>query len=125
MADRFLRLAVLYLLVGVALGIVMAASKDHRLSAVHAHLNLLGWASMALFGLFYRAVPAAAGTKLAGAHFWIHNVALPIQMATLAMVVGGNPAVEPVLGAASVAIGIGLICFAINLWKFTGNRAAA
>ena len=108
----------------MTLGIVMAASNDHRFAAVHAHLNLLGWASMALFGLFYRAVPAAAGTKLASVHFWIHNVALPIQMATLAMLVGGNPSVEPVLGAASVAIGIGLICFAINLWKHTGARAA-
>lgn len=124
MANRFLRIAVLYVLVGVTLGIVMAASKDHRMAAVHAHINLLGWVTMALFGLFYRAVPAAAGTKLASAHFWIHNVALPIQMGTLAMVVGGNESVEPVLAIASVAIAVGLVCFAINLWKFTGARSA-
>lgn len=60
MTNRFLRIAVLYLLVGVTLGIVMAASHDHRMAAVHAHVNLLGWVTMALFSLFYRAVPAAA-----------------------------------------------------------------
>lgn len=124
MGNRFLRIAVLYLLVGVALGIAMAAGHDYRFAPVHAHLNLLGWVSMALFGLFYRAVPAAAGTKLATAHFWLHNVALPVQMVTLAMFIAGNTAVEPVLAAASLAIGAGLVCFAIALWRHTGAQRA-
>jgi hypothetical protein len=29
--------------------------------------------------------------------------------------------VEPVLALASVATGIGLVCFAINLWRHTGR----
>ncbi|HCL65377.1 MAG TPA: hypothetical protein DIC56_11170 [Rhizobium sp.] len=60
--------AAIYALLGMALGIFMAASHDHGLSAVHAHLNLLGWASFALYGLFYQAVPAAAATRLARIH---------------------------------------------------------
>lgn len=119
MGNRFLRLAVIYILLGVCLGIFMAASHDHTLRPVHAHLNLLGWASMALFGLWYRSAPAAADTPLAKVHFWLHNIALPIQMATLAMYVGGNTAVKPVLGGASAVIAVGLLCFAINLWKHT------
>ena len=120
MGNRFLRMAVLYIVVGVALGIVMGASKDFTFRPVHAHLNLLGWASMALFGLWYRSAPAAGETGLAKFHFWVHNIALPIQMTTLAMEVTGNETVEPILAAASIAIGIGFLCFAINLWKFTG-----
>jgi len=119
MGNRFLRLAVVYALLGVTLGIVMAASHDYTLRPVHAHLNLLGWASMGLFGLWYRSAPAAAETRLAKAHFWLHNIALPIQMATLVMFVQGNTSVEPVLALASIAIGIGFLCFAINLWKHT------
>lgn len=119
MGNRFLRLAVIYILLGVTLGIVMAASHDYTFKPVHAHLNLLGWASMALFGLWYRSAPAAAETRLAKTHFWLHNIALPIQMATLAIYASGNTAVEPVLALASVAIAIGLVCFAINLWKHT------
>lgn len=121
MGNRFLRLAVIYVLLGVTLGIVMAASHNFTFKPVHAHLNLLGWASMALFGLWYRSAPAAAETRLAQVHFWLHNIALPIQMVTLSMYVSGNNAVEPVLGLASVVMGIGFVCFAINLWKHTGQ----
>ena len=119
MGNRFLRLAVLYILVGVSLGIFMAASHNYTLRPVHAHLNLLGWATMALFGLWYRSAPVSGETRLAKVHFWLHNIALPIQMVTLAMFLNGNTAIEPVLAVASVVMGVGLICFAVNLWKHT------
>jgi hypothetical protein len=41
-------------LVGMALGIGMGLSQDFSLTPVHAHLNLLGWVSMMLYGLYYR-----------------------------------------------------------------------
>lgn len=68
--DRyFLLLAGLMLLVGVLIGIRMAGTQDFLLRPVHAHANLVGWASLALFGLFYRAYPALKGHWLAKAHF--------------------------------------------------------
>jgi len=42
LANWFLRLAVLYFIAGVSLGLYMAASQDHTMHPVHAHLNLLG-----------------------------------------------------------------------------------
>jgi hypothetical protein len=60
----FFGAAVIYALAGMALGIVMGASGDHSLAPLPAHINLLGWASLALFGvsvlLVGRASPAAA-----------------------------------------------------------------
>ena len=53
--------------------------------------------------------------------FWLHNIAFPIQMVTLTMFVNGNKAVEPVLGLASIVIGVAFLCFAINLWKHTAH----
>ena len=38
----------------MGLGIFMATSQDFTLMPAHAHLNLLGWVSMALYGLYYR-----------------------------------------------------------------------
>ena len=119
MGNRFLRLAVIYAVLGVTLGIVMAAGHDYTLKPVHAHLNLLGWASMALFGLWYRSAPAAGETRLAKVHFWLHNLALPVQMTTLTIYLHGNTSAEPVLALSSVVIGVGFLCFAINLWKHT------
>jgi hypothetical protein len=77
---------------------------------------------MALFGLFYRSVPTAGQARLAKVHFWLHNVALPIQMISLGMEVSGVTAAEPVLAASSLVIVAGLVCFAINLWKHTVDR---
>jgi FtsH-binding integral membrane protein len=65
----FLLLATLLLLAGAALGISMGASEDFQLTPVHAHLNLVGWASLAVFGLVYRAYPMLAERRLALFHF--------------------------------------------------------
>lgn len=68
---RFLILAVFLLMCGITLGIVMGIRQDFELAPVHAHANLVGWVSMALFGLTYRAYPQLADRKLATVHFWL------------------------------------------------------
>ena len=123
MSNWFLRIAVLYIIAGVSLGIYMGASGDHSMHPVHAHYNLLGWVAMTLFGLFYRAFPAAAETKLAKAHFWIYVPAHFGQMVLLTLLFRGNGAVEPILGVFSIAVGIAFVCFALTVWKHTGKTA--
>jgi hypothetical protein len=119
MSNWFLRLAVLYLIAGVGLGLQMAATNNHSMFPVHAHLNLLGWVSLTLFGLFYRVVPAAATTTLAKLHFWIYVPAHFVQMVLLAMFYRGATAVEPMLGAVSMLVGVGIVLFAVVVWKNT------
>jgi cbb3-type cytochrome oxidase subunit 1 len=123
MSNWFLRIAVLYIIAGVSLGIHMGASGDHSLYPLHAHLNLLGWVAMTLFGLFYRVVPAAAETKLAKVHFWIYVPAHFAQMVLLAALLRGNPAVEPVLGLFSTLVGVAFVCFAVLVWRHTGKAS--
>jgi len=67
-ANWFFTTAALCVLIGMAWGIQMAATGDHSLSPAHAHLNLVGWVTMGLFGLYYHNVPAAA-RGLAKVHF--------------------------------------------------------
>jgi hypothetical protein len=119
MSNWFLRLAVLYLIAGVGLGLYMAASNNHTMFPVHAHLNLLGWVTLALFGLFYRLVPAATGTKLAKLHFWLYVPAHFVQMMLLALFFLGFAAVEPALGAVSMLVGVAIVMFAVVVWKHT------
>jgi hypothetical protein len=47
--------------IGVSLGIYMGIGGDHTLAPVHVHLNLIGWVSLFVFGLFYKLHPQAAG----------------------------------------------------------------
>lgn len=67
----FISLSTLFAIVGMGVGIYMAASQDHILASAHAHNNLLGFVAMALYGLYYKAVPIAARTRLAVVHFWL------------------------------------------------------
>lgn len=112
----WLKLAVTYLIIGVALGIVMGASENFTFRSVHAHINLLGWATMALAGLIYSVFPRAGASKLARLHFWLHNIALPVMLVSLALLMLGNRQVIPLLGAAEVVAAGGIITFAANIF---------
>ena len=54
-------LASVTVIIGMALGLYMGAIKDHQLMPVHAHLNVIGWLSMFMVGLFYKAHPGTRG----------------------------------------------------------------
>jgi hypothetical protein len=124
-SNWFFRLAVLYLVAGIALGLFMAASHDHSMFPAHAHLNLLGWVTMSIFAVFYRLWPAAAASKLAKVHFWIYVPAHFVQMVTLFMLMRGNEAIEPAVAGSSIVVGIAILVFAVNLWKHTASAAAS
>ena len=72
----FLLLATLSLIVGVCLGIWMGIVHDFQFAPVHAHLNLLGWVSLSIFGLTYRAYPALAQSWIAPVHFGVAVLAV-------------------------------------------------
>jgi hypothetical protein len=116
MATRFIKIAVLYLALGVCMGLVMGMTHQFTLAPVHAHVNLLGWASLALVGLVYHAYPAASQTRLARIHFWLHNLGLPPLMIALAFMLSGHEAAGPVVGITSLIVGAGVFCFVINVW---------
>lgn len=74
MATVFIKIAAVYLLLGIGLGIYMGIAEEFQYTPVHAHINLLGWATTALFGLVYYAFPRAGNGKMAKTHFWLHNI---------------------------------------------------
>jgi hypothetical protein len=46
---------------GMAMGIYMGTAQDFTLAPAHAHLILLGWVTMAIYGLYYRSLDRPAG----------------------------------------------------------------
>jgi cbb3-type cytochrome oxidase subunit 1 len=56
------KLSSLTAVIGVSMGVYMGIASDHTLAPVHVHLNLIGWVSLFLFGLFYKLHPDAVGT---------------------------------------------------------------
>lgn len=59
----FLVAAAACMVAGVSLGIAMGIAHDFHLAPVHAHVNLLGWTSLGLMGLTYRAWPELAEAR--------------------------------------------------------------
>jgi len=116
MAHRLIWIASLYLVLGATLGLYMGATENFTLAPVHAHILLAGWLSLAMAGVVYRLYPAASDTRLANAHFWLHNLGLPIFMVGLASMLTGHnvPALIPVGG---LSFFVGLLCFSINVWR--------
>ncbi len=63
----FLAAAAASLVAGVSMGLYMGIVHDFALAPVHAHTNLVGWASLSLMGLTLRAWPVLAEGRLAKA----------------------------------------------------------
>lgn len=119
----FLLLATVLLICGAILGITMGMKQDFQLTPVHAHLNLAGWASLALFGLTYRAYPQLASTKLAGLHFIVSatgSVLLPIGIGLA--VLRNSPGLA-IVGAILWLLGV--LIFLAQLVRLLGSRNEA
>ena len=70
----FIVMGAVYLVVGIVFGAYMGGSGDHTLAPVHAHINLLGFTLMTVFGLGYRMIPGLAEGLLPKLHFWLHQL---------------------------------------------------
>jgi hypothetical protein len=112
----WLKISIVYLMLGVGIGIAMGASQNFTMRPVHAHVNLLGWTTLALAGLIYSVFPKAGASKLAKVHFWLMNLSLPAMMAALALVLTGHLALVPVLGASEIVAAVAIAAFAANLF---------
>jgi len=116
----FLLLATVLLVCGAILGIVMGAREDFQLVPVHAHLNLAGWASLALFGLAYRAYPDLAATNLARYHFITSATASVLLPAGIGLAVLRN---APGLAIfSSILWLLGVLMFLAQLIRLLGAR---
>lgn len=80
---RFVLASLTYLVLGVMLGLFMAfvPGLTDKVMPVHAHLNVLGWITMMIYGVGYYIIPRFAGRELhspavAGLQFWVANIGL-------------------------------------------------
>jgi len=119
--KAYLKIATVYFTIGVLAGLTMGIIHDFRFTSVHAHVNLLGWVSMALFGLIYHFYPKAANSKLAKTQFWLHNIGVPVMLGGIALQVLGVPAALTPTIIGSIAVVIGVILFMVNVFKYVGK----
>jgi hypothetical protein len=122
----FFAVAPIYVLIGMGFGIFMGATMDFTLAPAHAHLNLIGWVTMALYGTFY-ALAREASQKLAWTVFFLNNAAASIMFPSLAMVLiqgDSSPFILPLILSEFLALG-GMLCFAFSVWSVLMKSAGS
>lgn len=79
----FIRAALVYFGAGIVLGLTIAFRPDwvYLLKPIHAHLNLLGFMAMFVYGVAYHVLPRFKGRQLYSQrmsryHLYLSNIAL-------------------------------------------------
>jgi cbb3-type cytochrome oxidase subunit 1 len=121
--KAFIRASLAWFTLGLLLGIAMAAHPAWVIyRPAHAHMNVVGFLTMMVFGVGYQLLPRLFGhglysRRMAVAHWWLANVGL-------AGMVAGFFA-QPSIGARSAWItatggtlfALGAFGFVFNLWR--------
>lgn len=125
-SDLFFKTAVLWLILGIGAGLQMAISGDHGAFPAHAHINLLGWVTSAIFGGYYALNPGKAARKIAMIHYGLYNVGLVIMLPALYLMLhGGNTAIEPVVAVGSLIVAAAVLVFAFVVFSVGSVRSVS
>ena len=117
-SRNFILVGAVYLALGIVLGMYMGASGNHAPAVAHAHINLLGFTLMAVFGILYKLYPAMAATKIATAHFWLHLVgSFVVLVMIFALTMGwiAEAQMAPIAPIAELLVLLGVLAFLWNV----------
>jgi hypothetical protein len=98
------RAAVLMVIAGMIWGIVMGISQDHSTLPAHAHLNLLGWVSLFLFGIYYHLHPAIDRSRVASLQIWIWIFGTIVLTIGVGLVHTGHEIGDPIAAVSSLVV---------------------
>jgi peptidoglycan/LPS O-acetylase OafA/YrhL len=105
------RAAVVMVVAGMIWGIVMAVTNDHASLPAHAHLNLLGFVSLFLFGVYYHLHPALERSRLVLMQVWVWIVATVVLAIGVALVHTGHGIGDPIAAVSSLVVLADMLVF--------------
>ena len=115
----------LFVLIGMSGGMWMGAHEDFRLMPVHAHLNLVGWVTMALFGGFYALTAKTYSKRLAWTNYALSVVGVLVMIPLLAVfLLTHDTALVPFMALGELITVASVVTFLISaLREFTRKRS--
>jgi hypothetical protein len=121
----FFTVATFCALVGMVWGSYMGATQDHSLYPAHAHLNLLGWVTLALMGGFYALRGGAVG-RLAWANFALSSTGAILMVPMLSYLLQGHEKqMGPFMPIPEGLCILGLLAFLANVLRTWRRPVAA
>ncbi|HEX3652482.1 MAG TPA: hypothetical protein VHU18_06640 [Rhizomicrobium sp.] len=119
-SAAFFVVGALLLLSGMMLGEYMGAHENFTLAPLHAHINLLGWVTLALYGTFYTLTKDTYLPKLAWTNFVLSSVGILTMIPVLALLLtapDGAKTYGPWAGLTGGIALLGLLVFLISAFR--------
>ena len=113
LALSFFATAALCAVGGMIWGIIMAASGDHGMMPAHAHLNLMGWATLALMGTYYAL--SGKGGRLGWINYGLSTLGVIVSIPSIALLLAGNQAAEKGATAGAILALLGMLVFTFGV----------
>ena len=117
-SAAFFAVASVCLLLGMAWGMQMGATENFTMMPAHAHLNLLGWVTLALYGTFYALTANTFSPRLAWINFSLSTIGTVLMIGFLALFLPARDAAYiPGMIAGEVTSVLGLLVFGVSVAK--------
>jgi hypothetical protein len=117
-SAAFFALGAVCVFFGMLWGMHMGESEDFTLMPAHAHLNLLGWVTMALYGTFYALTHASLKPKLAWTNFALSAIGVAALIPSLALYLPARDTkYVPGIIVGEIATVLGLLVFAVSVFR--------
>jgi cbb3-type cytochrome oxidase subunit 1 len=126
----FLKAGLVWLVLGVTLGVCMAVHPPLLAwRTAHIHMLLVGFVTGMIFGVGYHVFPRFAGRplrspRLVMLHWWLANLGVAAMASGFALRARGAVAGPPLLGVGGAAAALGAYLFVYNVWRTLGSAQA-
>lgn len=103
---KFLLCSLAYAIVGMCVGIYMAASKNHGQFVAHAHILLVGFVVSFIYGLIHRLWISAETVATAKVQFYLHQLSALVMAIGLLLFYGGlfQEPLDPILATSAFGV---------------------
>lgn len=117
-SAAFFATGVVCVLIGMFWGMHMGMTEDFTLAPAHAHLNLVGWVTMALYGTFYALTRGTMSVRLAWMNYIFSLLGGVTMIPALSLFLASNDSkFIPVMVVGEVLTVIGMLIFALAVFR--------
>ena len=117
LSNTYFATAIIFLVAGILIGLHMSITHSYAPAGAHAHINLLGWVTMALFGTYLALNPRKAAWGLARLQYFVYTAGVAVMTPSLYLLLSGYTQVEPVVAISSLVTFAGVLLFGVIIFR--------
>lgn len=124
--KKFLLAALLYMVIGLGVGVFMAASHNHAQHVTHAHILLVGFVLSLIYAVIHKLWITVESPAIANAQFILHQlgaIGLAVGLWLLYGNIVAEARIELLLGGSSLAVLAGALLMFFLIMKERPEKA--